>query len=320
MKKVSYILFFLILMFISVNVALACPIPVFQYALEYWETDPYEVFIFYDDDTQEELLSEIEELKQNTQWDSKINLMVNDNKVLDKDTFRHSVFRQEQVDTLPYMVVYYPRMSGIQDPVFSGEFTKENLDLLLNSPMREKVSNSLLDRKVAVWVLLESGNQSKDQEALKVLEEEIEKMENNLQVPEATSWGIETIVIYDKIEFELLTLSRDNKEEKMFINMLINSEFDLKDYEDVPLAFPIYGRGLILYALVGQGINSWTINEAGRFLVAPCSCQAKALNPGTDLLTTMNWEDKIEPLSGDISTEPSGVGGFLDQYDQAEDM
>ena len=59
------------------------------------------------------------------------------------------------------------------------------------------------------------------------------------------------------------------------------------------MAFPVLGRGRVLYALVGKGISEDTIAMASSFVVGPCSCQVKNLNPGFDLLLSVNWDEQL---------------------------
>ena len=92
------------------------------------------------------------------------------------------------------------------------------------------------------------------------------------------------------------------------ISILINSEPDLFDYMSYPMAFPVYGRGRALYALVGAGINEWNINEACAFITGACSCEVKALNPGVDLLMMVDWEAGFELRWAVNFTMPPLVG------------
>jgi hypothetical protein len=77
------------------------------------------------------------------------------------------------------------------------------------------------------------------------------------------------------------------------LNSLLNSEPDLHEYSDQPLAFPVFGRGIVLYALVGKGISPETIKSASSFIVGPCSCQVKEQNPGFDLLLSHDWDGAV---------------------------
>ena len=77
--------------------------------------------------------------------------------------------------------------------------------------------------------------------------------------------------------------------------MLLSSESDLADRQ-APMVFPIFGRGRILYALIGSGITPANIREACIFLIGPCACEIKDDNPGIDLLITADWQANIQTL------------------------
>jgi hypothetical protein len=55
----------------------------------------------------------------------------------------------------------------------------------------------------------------------------------------------------------------------------------------------VFGRGIVLFALVGDGISEENIEESCMFLTGPCSCQVKALNPGLDMLIKFKWDDVL---------------------------
>jgi hypothetical protein len=75
-----------------------------------------------------------------------------------------------------------------------------------------------------------------------------------------------------------------------------------------PMAFPVFGRGRALYALVGKGIAPDVIEEACVFLTGGCQCTVKAQNPGVDLIMNVDWnnlvipteihDEKLPPLAG----------------------
>jgi len=57
-----------------------------------------------------------------------------------------------------------------------------------------------------------------------------------------------------------------------------------------PMAFPLFGRGRALCALVGKDINADNALEISEFLVGQCSCLVKADSPGADMLFRADWE------------------------------
>ena len=159
--------------------------------------------------------------------------------------------------------------------------------------MRRKIAGRILGGETAVWVLLESGDRKKDDAAESVIKETLAMMEKKLELPDAVT-GVAPQGAPDlRIDFSLVRLSRSDPEEKFLVRMLTHSEADLEQYKSWPMAFPIYGRGRVLYALVGQGITEDNISEACAFLAGPCACEIKYLNPGMDLLMPVDWEKEI---------------------------
>jgi hypothetical protein len=90
-----------------------------------------------------------------------------------------------------------------------------------------------------------------------------------------------------------MTVKRDDPREKFLLNCLLKSEPDLSEYGQEPIAFPVFGRGIVLYAIIGKGITPEVISAATSFIVGPCSCQVKEQNPGFDLLLNFDWEAAV---------------------------
>jgi len=90
--------------------------------------------------------------------------------------------------------------------------------------------------------------------------------------------------------FSILPVSRSDPNERMLLTLLLNSEPDLDEYSGEPVIFPIFGRGRVLFALVGEGITTDNIRETIAFLVGPCGCEIKMMSPGVDLLLAANWD------------------------------
>ena len=304
--------------------AAACPIPVYQYALEWWERDAYEIYLFDNGemtDEQQVLVDRLESIAAGEEGEAPANLRLR--RVQAESEARllaHSALRGETPGTFPWLVVYYPGMSArVRTPVWMGEVTAENLEALLDSPLRRRVCEMLLNRTSVVWILLESGDTDADKQAAQLVERELKRLENTLVPPELEAYGLDDMEISD-IKFEFVRLSRDAADEKMLIEMLMKSEVDLVDYEDQPMLFPIFGRGLIMHALVGRGINPRMIMDIAEFLTGPCSCTVKTANPGIDLLTAVDWSSRIEPLSQEFPDAAAGLGGFMESMEDARDI
>jgi hypothetical protein len=195
------------------------------------------------------------------------------------------------------MVVQYPLPSGNEETVWAGSLSEDAVKRLLDSPARREIVKRLGAGETAVWLLLESGDKGKDDAAAKLLEARLAKLKTLLKLPELTESPEDLIASEGpplRIAFSVVRLSRNDPGEQMLVSMLLHSEEDLADLKDEPMAFPVFGRGRALWALVGKGINEDTIDEAGAFLVGPCSCQVKRLNPGTDLLVQADWDALVE--------------------------
>ncbi|MBM3854290.1 MAG: hypothetical protein FJ399_14210, partial [Verrucomicrobia bacterium] len=97
------------------------------------------------------------------------------------------------------------------------------------------------------------------------------------------------------MSFSTLRLSRRDEAEGVLVQLLLHTEPDLAASRE-PIAFPVFGQGRVLHALVGRGINAENIDETAHFLTGACSCVVKEENPGSDLLFAVDWVRLVEPL------------------------
>lgn len=285
--------------FVSVPAAEGCSVPVFRWALERWPADRYELLVFREKPLPEADLAVLHTLKQHLkETEAPINLQVRDIDVTQSiDDAYVPVWKKAQGGPLPMCVLVYPRNIHASTFVWSGAPSELPLDTLLDSPVRRELARRILSGQSGVWLLLRSGDRVKDDAAAELLSEQIEYANKTLQLPDMA--GDEVLDGPDapdisnlRVEFSLLDVNRDDPAEAMLIRMLIGTEPDLAGYSEV-MAFPVYGRGRVLYALVGQGVNAATIMKANAFLVGECACEIKAENPGTDLLMPVDWEKGI---------------------------
>jgi hypothetical protein len=199
--------------------------------------------------------------------------------------------------------------------VWSGPLTASNARLVVDSPARREVARRIQEGHSAVWVVLGSGDSAKDEAAEALLARSLPGLEQSLELPAVLAPppldrdrpGEETRPPL-QVRFSLLSVSRTDPAESVFIGMLLGSEADLDQYSSQPMAFPVYGRGRALYALVGKGITQDNIREACAFLIGPCMCEAKALNPGTDLLVSADWDAALAGSWVEAADWPPLVG------------
>ncbi len=322
--------------------AWACNVPVFRYALERWAPDPYHLVVFYDGD---EAVGEAVRAMLQPLEDQPINLLAEavDVQQIAPDDWRLSDVEID-LDHLPWAVLRSPPGPGqVPRVAWSGKLDEESLALLTHSNVRQEVIRRLLTGESAVWVFVASGDLEKDQAARETLERYLAEAKTKLRIPglaeldyspidagsgneeppafEGPSFQDPEIAIPLKVDFSLISLSRDNPAEAGFLAMLLGSEPDLNEYAEEPMVFPMFGQGRALWALVGKGINAENIFESCAFLTGPCSCQVKSMNPGTDMLMAFDWwsalEGRVPPppqISPDMLT---GVAPVLDDEQDA---
>ncbi len=279
------------------RLAQACNVPVFRYALERWPADVFEAVVFHrgslnDDD--QAAVRQLDAASVANEGDS--NFVV---KVVDLDGKVEEEYQKlweaQGTAKLPRVVLRYPYRAGIPLAAWAGPLAASTPEALINSPMRKRIAHRLLKGDVAVWVLLECGNAKKNDAAEKKLKGHLDKLKTELELPALSEDDMKYLAQPDTaqdmgIKFSIMRLRRDDPQEQALVSILLNSEKDLREYEE-PIAFAVFGRARVLFALVGQGIAEENIVDACAFLVGPCSCQAKALNPGTtDLLMNVNWD------------------------------
>ncbi|HZT82652.1 MAG TPA: hypothetical protein VFA26_20655 [Gemmataceae bacterium] len=277
--------------------AVACDTPVFRYALESWPADPYRATVYHHGPLTAAERATVKALEEQA---ARCNLTVRF-----VDVAQHpEEAPADLADELPHLVVRLPATAQVQADVWSGPLSADILRALVDSPARRQVAERLLAGDTAVWVLLRSGDAKKDGAAERTLRAELEQMRTSLKpsAPEGSS--------PEKLAFSVVRLDRADAAEALLVRALLASEPDLAGRPG-PMVFPVFGRGRVLYALVGDGITAENLRRAGSFLVGACSCTVKRENPGVDLLLTADWPPLKEARSegaaaGESVPIPSG--------------
>ena len=297
----------------------ACSVPVFRYALERWPADQYNAVLFSRGKLtadQQKLVAQFDKAGAIGQKSANVELRLVDldAKPAPEDL---ALWKKQKSETLPLLVMRTPLPAPVPDGFWSGELNEENLARLIDSPLRQNIAKQLINGQTAVWVFLESGDSDKDKVAFELLTKELKRMEKTLKLPEIEQADIEQGLVSVspdslKLKFSVEKCSREDSAEAYFAQMLLATENDLKDFNDEPMALPVFGRGRVLYALIGKGINPGTIEQACRDLTGPCTCQVKDQYPGTDLLMAVNWENLVTPSTEDKKELPplTGLIGF----------
>jgi len=275
----------------------ACSTPVWQYALEYWQSGSYRVLVFHRGEFSDDARGVLDYLES-----SPANVSIETvDMASSPDGSSVPPLEEHTLGELPWLVVLYPQSPPGGPVVWSGPFDRSTVRRLLGSPTREEIAGRLLDGQMAVWVLVTCGDKAKDDAAALLLENELARLERAVAAQAPDVIALDVLVgegpgqsdSAARSAFSLLHVSREDPAEDALVAMLSESESDLNDLIDEPMAFPVFGRGRVLYALVGAGINRDNILRAGAFLTGPCLCEYKEQNPGMDLLMAVDWDTQV---------------------------
>lgn len=272
--------------------ACACNVPVYRYALERWNPDPYRVTLFHRGALSEAQHAMLHPLEDASLGKSSANVTY---RAVDVDAIQadadRALFDAQAPAELPLLVVQYPKGLRNDKPVRVEPLSDDAVASLIDSPLRKELIRRLADGQTAAWLMLESGQEEKDDAVAAKLADELERLSQKLELPELTS-GPEDTLLSDvplRVSFSLLRVPRGVAAEQPLVEMLLGSEPDLVDFEE-PMVFPVFGRGRALLPLIGDGITADNIHESAAFLVGACSCEVKDLNPGFDILLAANWD------------------------------
>ncbi len=277
----------------------ACNVPVFRYALERWNSDPYVLVVYHREGFTPDQQGAIDEFVSASR-DRSANLIVREARLGQNmpQPFQE-LWKAQNQPTLPWAVVRYPAPTGIEPSLWSGPLQAQELKTLLDSPARRELSRRLLRGDTAVWLLVESGDKSRDDALARLLETESKRLEQRLELPRSLPDDPPlTSALPLKVAFSTLRIGRSDPGEHLFIDQLLNWDPRLKATKE-PLLFPVFGRGRVLPPALGEGIGPGMIETVARLLTGPCSCQIKQMNAGFDLLLAANWN----ALAG---AEPAG--------------
>lgn len=293
----------------QLEIVLGCDVPVFRYALENWSPELFTAVIFRDSrpfaGEMEKVIEEVDKMQSN------LGIMIVD---VTKDIpvqWKKAYEENSKSLQLPFVVLFYPGVGDLygekieQEVVWSGPFNPANFRSLVTSAVRELIVKRLLAGDSIVWVLMESGDENKDEVSAKILENAFNKLKKELRgwYEEKRKLLLGNITPEDekgvpfKLEFSLIRIRRDDPAEKVFVAMLTGLEPEMGKVHNEPIVYPFFGCGRVMPPLIGEGINEEMIFAICGFLLGDCACTIKDMNPGKDTLLPINWNTKLAELS-----------------------
>lgn len=298
----------------------ACNVPVFRYALELWEPDPYRVVLLYRGAKPElppgvrDYLLKVEEsgMVRYRELDADGNSSLAEalsasltNTPLPVLTFLQPIGRFEDDTSVRRLALLGP-----------DAWSLAAVKAVCESPLRTTIGKRLLSGDSAVWVFCEGPDAAANAVARRVLDEALRQAETTLKLPEPTDLTEESgrAISQLKIRLPVVVLPYDAAAcgETAFRDMLVAVGAEGRKAVDVPMAFAVFGRARALAPLVGKDIVTDAIMAYCEFITGACSCEAKELNPGVDLLVVADWMGGVESLVRLKGDEPplTGFSGF----------
>jgi hypothetical protein len=270
--------------------ASACNVPVFRYALEQWTPDPYVAVVFYREPFTPAQQIRLEALEKSSKAALANLLLLKVDMSKPMSAPLQALWSAQTHPELPWLVLRYPAQTGIDPPAWSGPLGADDVATFTDSPARREIARRLLKGDTAVWLLLESGDNTQDDALAHLVETQSKSREHTLALPEPLADDPPLNADLPlKIAFSTLRVARTDPAERLLVAQLLNWDPALSANAK-PLLFPVFGRGRVLPPAAGTGIRAEIVQAMAEMLTGPCSCQIKEMNAGFDLLLSANWE------------------------------
>lgn len=270
--------------------AYACDTPVFEYALNRWPADDYDIIVFHRGGSGAN--APLDEVRTAA---GGANAAVRESDLVQGKLYEE-LLAHHPATSFPWMIVRYPsrqdrfgdveRADGEAPHIaWAGPAETNTAAQWLDSPARRELVRQLAAGSAVVWILLECGEKAQDDAAYSLLVRESERLSKTLEFPvgyaNAAGAGM---------SLATLRVSRQDPKERALATMLQGMAPSATPPPAAPMVFPTYGKARVLPPLVGTGITAESIAKVAVFLTGACSCEVKASNPGTDLLVTADWD------------------------------
>jgi hypothetical protein len=283
---------------------LACSVPVFRYALERWPPDTYRYVVFHKGPLtpdQQKWVDQLDQIKMMGYGRPSLLGYTVDVSQEIEETFA-PLWEEHKDESLPLLILLPPVPVAGSQPLWTAPFTEESVKTLIESPVRTELVKRLTNGQTAVWLLLLSGDADADNKVKADLQRMLDEMHEVLKLPHEmdptdASYDMSMSDVELRVEFTVLPLDINDPQEAILAAIIRAALLDELD-ESLPGAIPVFGRGRALVALDKESIVEDVIAEIGYFLVGPCSCQVKQMNPGVDFLIPVDWDGLITGLMG----------------------
>lgn len=287
----------------------ACAIPVFRYALERWQSDLFEVDVFHCGPmsaADRAALSKLEDLSLVNGGLVNLEVVACDvAAVLDDDL--QQLWHGLADPALPYVVVRAPGGREGSPIVWKGGLA-DVPSTWGETPVEQELQRRILAGDSIVWVVLAGDDAAVAERLAKTIADALPTLVESIPLPPGIGLPGSQLMssIPLEIRFSVLTVTHEDAANTWLRRSAIaRSREPVGDGET--LALPVFGRGRALAALKPSEVDFESLAELTRFLCGACSCQAKELNPGFDLLLSIDWDRQLfdpetQPISASAQT------------------
>lgn len=301
---------FALLIVLFATTAFACNIPVFRYALERWKADACELLVFHYGPLDAKSKALVDELmSRSTSGGGFANAQI---QAIDVQTATPQSlavwrgFKDHEKKPLPYVLV---RASHVRGPITAWHGKLEEVtSQVLDSPLRKRLSQRLLNGDSIVWLLLKSPDEDRNEAVRKMIKAQTAELATKLVLPDGI--GLPGSELHSEVplflKFTSLEMDRDDAKEQFLVKLF--SGFQPEAYsEKQPLVIPVFGRGRALEVIPADQLDAKMFEELTMFLCGACSCQVKESNPGFDLLISTDWNLELFGENGVLPPPPKTI-------------
>ena len=276
---------------VVVKTATACTIPVFRYALDRWDADPFRLVVSGPVAAERETLKLLAPLRGN----GIANVVVEE----------RGAAAAEQASLL------FP---GDDAAVWKGTIDAAAIETLIDSPARRELIARLLAGDSVVWVVAPQAADAADAERiaarLRFLEQVAELPVQDPDDPDSRLGPGPPL----QLKFSVLRCRPDDPAERAFVRMLAGPAHAELVEQGTSFAAAVFGRGRVLGVWPLADLDDRTLEDATLFLTGRCSCRMKDGNPGWDLLLKVDWEHALAAAdasadAGDPADPVAAVSG-----------
>lgn len=251
------------------KMASACSVPVFRYALERFQADPYCFTVYYRGSLTGQAKAAVDALQRigadsgpAANFDVKTVHLAAPPQPAAKDTAAKDTAAKDTAAMdgakpdetaeawtppknakLPWLAVTLP--GDDSTPLWSAPLEIQDLPRLVDSPVRRQIVKRLLGGESAVFLVLESGRKEEDARIAKLLAATIQKMQKDLELPPDDGTGRPQSELPLRIAFSVVTVRRDDPAEVLLVKTMESTLEQSKAKNKTAggaIICPIFGR------------------------------------------------------------------------------